>query len=137
MRELVHGARVARLATVAADGRPRVVPFTFVLTGDTVYSAVDDKPKRTQRLARLVDVETNPEVALLVDHYDDDWSLLWWVRMRGPARVLRAESEEERHERERALDLLAAKYEQYRGRRPSGPVLAVDVEEWRGWSDSG
>lgn len=80
MRRLVGAARVARLATVAPGGRPRLVPFTFVLDGDTVYSAVDEKPKRTRALARLRDVERDPRVTVLVDHYDDDWSRLWWVR---------------------------------------------------------
>lgn len=129
MRALVERAPVARLATVGEDGRPRLVPCTFVVVGDAAYSAVDDKPKTTHRLARLRDVAANPHVALLVDHYEDDWTALWWVRLRGTARVL-----EGGEERERALDALATKYAPYRERRPAGPVLAVDVEEWKGWS---
>lgn len=137
MRGLVSAARVARLATVAAHGGPRLVPCTFVLSGDAVYSAVDDKPKRTPELARLRDIEADPQVALLVDHYDDDWARLWWVRLRGTGRVLRTGRGQDGAERAQALDLLASKYEQYRERRPDGAVLAVDVEEWRGWSASG
>lgn len=131
MRRLVGAARVARLATVAPGGRPRLVPFTFVLDGDTVYSAVDEKPKRTRALARLRDVERDPRVTVLVDHYDDDWSRLWWVRLDGRGRVLR-----EGEERARALERLAEKYPRYRAQPPQGAVLAIDVEEWRGWSAS-
>lgn len=133
MRGLVEGARVARLATVAPDGRPHVVPIVFALAtegeGATVYSAVDQKPKTTRELARLRNIETHPQVALLVDHYADDWSDLWWVRLRGSARVVR-----EGDERDRALDLLAAKYPQYEAARPDGPVIVLEVDEWQGWS---
>lgn len=129
MRARVDGARVARLVTVDGAGRPRPVPIAFALSADTLYSAVDHKPKSTRELARLRDIEARPQVAVLVDHYEDDWSALWWVRMRGPARVLR-----EGDERERALDLLVSRYPQYRDRRPRGPVIAVDVDEWRGWA---
>jgi PPOX class probable F420-dependent enzyme len=122
-------ARVARLATAGADGRPHLVPVCFAVDGDTVYSAVDEvKPKATLRLRRLRNVAENPAVSLLVDHYDDDWSALWWVRADGRARVL----SDEPH----AIALLAARYEQYRAQPPRGPVLAVDVERWAGWSAS-
>lgn len=131
MRKRVEAARVARLATVAADGRPRLVPIVFVLEGDTLYTAVDEKPKRTHELARLADVEAHPDVAVLVDEYDEDWTRLWWVRLRGTGRVLR--SGPERH---RAIGLLATKYPQHRAERPRGAVLAVEVTEWRGWSAS-
>ncbi len=129
-RERVEAAQVARLGTVDDAGRPRLVPCTFVLDGETLYSAVDAKPKRTTELARLRDVAARPSaVTVLVDHYSDDWSALWWVRLRGAGRVLR-----DGPERERALDLLAAKYPQYRDDgRPDGPVLALDVREWRSW----
>lgn len=128
MHERVASARVARLATIAPSGRPRLVPITFALSDDTLYSAVDAKPKRHRRLARLSDVEADPRVTVLVDRYDDDWEALWWVRMEGTARVL-----EEGDEFERALDVLADKYEPYRRERPVGPVLAVDVERWSAW----
>jgi PPOX class probable F420-dependent enzyme len=128
LRDRVEAARVGRLATVDRTGRPHVVPICFVLAGDTLYSAVDRKPKRSQRLKRLENVRANPRVEILVDHYEEDWSRLWWVRVRGRARVL-----EEGEERVRALALLADKYPQYRLEPPPGPVLAVDVDGWSGW----
>ena len=129
MRERVRDARVARLATVDADGRPHLVPICFVLDGDDVYSAVDEKPKRSKRLKRLENIRVHPGVAVLVDHYDEDWTRLWWVRLDGTARVV-----EDGPERERALALLREKYAQYRSELPTGPVIAVRVERWRGWA---
>jgi PPOX class probable F420-dependent enzyme len=131
MRRLVTGARVARLATTQGDGTPHLVPLCFALDGDVLYSAVDRKPKRSLRLQRLENVRRSPDVTLLVDHYEEDWSRLWWVRLRGTARVL-----ETGPEHDRALSLLAAKYEQYRAEPPPGPVIAVTVGEWRGWTAS-
>jgi PPOX class probable F420-dependent enzyme len=129
-RELLGGARVARLATVARDGRPRLVPITFVLAGDVIYHAVDDKPKATRRLARLDDLAAEPRASVLADHYEEDWSALWWVRADGRARVLDDMRDDEAT---RALDLLAERYAQYRERRPAGPVIALDVERITGW----
>ncbi len=131
MRRRVADSRVARLATLDADGRPHLVPIVFVLVGDTLYSAVDPKPKRSRRLRRIENARRRPDVTLLVDHYEDDWTRLWWVRLRGRARVL-----ERGEEAERALALLAAKYEQYRDAAPGPPVLAIDVDDWRGWAAS-
>jgi PPOX class probable F420-dependent enzyme len=122
-------ARVARLATIDPDGRPHLVPIVFVVDRDTLYSAVDHKPKRSQTLRRIENARARPDVTLLVDHYEEDWQRLWWLRVRGQARVL-----DEGEERERALSLLVDKYEQYRAQRPEGPVLAVDVTEVRQWS---
>jgi PPOX class probable F420-dependent enzyme len=131
-RELLGGARVARLATVARDGRPRLVPICFVLAGDVIYHAVDDtKPKSTRRLARLADLAAEPRAAVLADHYEEDWSALWWVRADGRARVL---ADMGLPEAAHALDLLAERYEQYRERRPAGPVIALDVERITGWA---
>lgn len=130
-RERVAAARVARLATIDADGRPHLVPVVFVLTGDTLYSAVDAKPKRSRTLRRIENARARPDVTLLVDRYEDDWRRLWWVRLRGRARVL-----DTGEEAERALALLAEKYEQYRREPPGAPVLAVDVTEWRSWQAS-
>jgi PPOX class probable F420-dependent enzyme len=129
-RELLGAARVARLATVAPGGRPRIVPITFVLAGDAIYHAVDDKPKGTRRLARLRDLAADPRAAVLADHYEDDWSALWWVRADGRARVLEDVSSGEAAV---ALDLLAERYPQYRARRPAGPVVALDIERITGW----
>jgi PPOX class probable F420-dependent enzyme len=129
MRDRVERARVARLATVGADNRPHLVPISFVLEGDVLYSAVDRKPKRSPNLKRIENVRANPHVSVIVDHYDDDWTQLWWVRLDGRARVLT-----EGAERERALALLAAKYPQYSADTPDGPVLAIDIERRRSWA---
>jgi PPOX class probable F420-dependent enzyme len=120
---------VARLATTDSDGRPHLVPIVFVLEGDTLYSAVDRKPKRSSKLQRIENARTRPDVTILVDHYDEDWGRLWWIRLRGRGRVL-----DDGEERDRALALLQEKYEQYRDEPPRGPVLAVDVTEVRDWS---
>ena len=121
-------ARVARLATIDPDGRPHLVPIVFALDGDTLYSAVDRKPKRSRTLRRIENARVRHDVTILVDHYDEDWSRLWWLRLRGRARVL-----DEGDERDHALALLAEKYAQYRAEPPDGPVLAVDVTEIRAW----
>lgn len=131
MRARVAGGRVARLASLTPDGRLHLVPFCYALDGDTLYSVVDDKPKRSRRLQRLRNIEAHPQVCVLVDHYEDDWEQVWWVRLRGGARVL-----DEGEERDRALELLRERYVPYREDPPTGPVLAVDVEEWRGWTAS-
>jgi PPOX class probable F420-dependent enzyme len=130
-RELIGGARVARFGTVAPDGRPRVVPICFAVAGDVIYHAVDDKPKATRRLARLVDLAADPRATVLADHYEEDWSALWWVRADGRARVL---EDVGAAEAARALELLAERYPQYRARRPAGPVVALDVERLSGWA---
>ena len=141
-RSRFAAARVARLATASADGRPHLVPIVFAVSGDIVYSAVDAKPKRTTLLRRLANVRENPAVALLVDHYvDDDWGALWWVRADGRGRVLDPAGQTpsgtgddlaaEAAEAQRAIALLRGRYLQ---QEAAGAVLAVDVERWRGWS---
>ena len=124
-------ASVARLATAGADGRPHLVPVVFAVDGDRIYSAVDAKPKRTTSLRRLANVRENPAVALLVDHYDDDWSALWWVRADGHGRVLDPDAGSDAAEAQRAVALLRERYPQ---QRAVGAVLAVDVAHWSGWS---
>jgi PPOX class probable F420-dependent enzyme len=128
-RALFATARVAHLATVGADGRPHLVPIAFALDGDTLYTAVDHKPKRTTGLRRLENVAANPSVSVLADHYDDDWSALWWVRADGVARTVAP------HEplRARAVALLQARYEQYQRRPPTGPAIVVSISRWSGW----
>ncbi len=128
MHRRVGEARVGRLATVTAAGRPHVVPCCFVLDGDTVFSAVDAKPKSTLALRRLDNLRADPAASLLVDHYSDDWSELWWVRLDGDGRVITSG-----HERDRAITLLTGKYEQYVATSPPGPVIALDVAAWRSW----
>jgi PPOX class probable F420-dependent enzyme len=129
VQRLLGAARVARLATVRADGSPHVVPVCFALDGAVAYSAVDAKPKRTADLQRIRNIALNPRATLLADHYSDDWSQLWWARADGAARVVADAAE-----RARAVALLAARYEPYRRQPPDGDVLAVDVERWSGWS---
>ena len=124
----VDAERVARLATVSADGRPHVVPICFALDGDTLYTAVDEKPKSTRRLRRLANIETNPWVEIVVDHWDEDWSRLWWVRLAGRAEIVDHD--------ERALELLQAKYPQYRADPPAGPFVVVTVGSRREWRAS-
>jgi PPOX class probable F420-dependent enzyme len=132
LRARFGAARVARLATVDDRDRPHIVPVCFVLRDDTILSVVDDKPKTTTSLRRLDNVRAHPAVSALVDEYDDDWTRLWWVRADGTARVVTTEHDPVDHDA--AVDLLAAKYAPYRERRPRGPVLAIAVERWRGWS---
>jgi PPOX class probable F420-dependent enzyme len=128
MRVLVESARVARLATVGSDGRPHLVPVCFALVGDIVYSAVDHKPKRGTRLKRLDNIRATGHVSLLVDRYAEDWSSLWWVRLDGAAAVV---------ESSQAVDALVDKYRQYAQQPPTGPVVAVTVTRWSGWTARG
>lgn len=130
-RARLTAARVARLATAGADGRPHLVPVCFAVAGDRAWSAVDHKPKATTALRRLRNVAENPAVALLADHYDDaDWTRLWWVRADGTARVL----EPDDPAATAGVDALVTRYPQYAERRPAGPVLEVTVTRWSGWS---
>lgn len=132
-RQRFADARVARLATADADGRPHLVPMVFALAGGTIYSAVDGKPKRSTSLRRLANIAVNPRVAVLVDYYDDDWDALWWVRADGSGRILDAGEPEARD----AIARLVARYFPYRSRPPRGPVVAIDVMRWSGWSAAG
>ena len=128
-------AKVGSLATIRPDGSPHVVPFVFAVSGGTgglrVYWCVDDKPKRSRALQRLVNIRAHPAVELEVDRYDDDWSGLWWVRASGMGREVTSTGE-----RERALAALAAKYPPYADRPPSGPVVAIEVDRVTGWAAS-
>jgi PPOX class probable F420-dependent enzyme len=123
-------ARVGRLAMVDGEGRPHVVPVVFALVGDVVWSAVDAKPKRTSALRRLANVTATGRASLLVDHYDEDWTALWWVRVDGRAEVLPVADPRAGE----GIDALVAKYPQYRTARPAGPALAVHCETWRSWA---
>lgn len=127
-RHLVDSV-VARLATVSRDGKPHLIPVCFVLDGDRIFFAVDQKPKRTNDLQRLRNIAANSAVSLLVDHYESDWARLWWVRVDGTARTL-----DRGDEADRALDLLADRYPQYVGARPDGPVVSIALERISGWS---
>jgi PPOX class probable F420-dependent enzyme len=125
-RERFASARVARLATTGPDG-PHLVPIVFALDGDTIYHAVDHKPKRTTALKRLENLRADPRASLLADAYDEDWTRLWWARADGTARILAPGHEP-------AIALLRERYEQYRERPPKGPVVAIDVSRWSCWS---
>lgn len=127
-RERFAAARVARLATSSEDGRPHLVPIVFTLARDVLYTAVDAKPKTTTALRRLANIAANPHVAVLADHYDDDWTQLWWVRADGIARIADGDDEHD------GLRLLAERYPQYTTHPPPGPVIAIDVDTWTGWS---
>ena len=129
MRRRVTSARVARLATIDPDGAPNVVPLVFAVDGDTVYSSVDQKPKSTRELRRLENLRRDPRFTVLIDHYEEEWPKVWWVRLRGRGRVLQKGAE-----REHALRVLREKYRQYEEEAPQGAVIALDVEDWRGWA---
>jgi PPOX class probable F420-dependent enzyme len=129
--ELVKAARVARLGYSGGDDRPRVLPVTFAVAGDAVWSAIDEKPKRTPEPARVAHLRRRPEASLLVDEYDDDWSRLAWVQLLGRVDVLPIDSSPE------AAEALAAKYEQYASRTPPGPLLRLTVERTRHWRAAG
>jgi PPOX class probable F420-dependent enzyme len=121
-------APVARLATATPDGVPHLVPIVFAVFGDTLYTAVDGKPKSTHRLRRLANIEQNPRVSVLVDHYGPDWSRLWWVRADGIARVHRDGTAVEV-----GTSMLRAKYPQYQSVPLDGPVIAIEVTRWSSW----
>jgi PPOX class probable F420-dependent enzyme len=125
--ELLELERVGRLAYVDSNDRPRVLPITFCVFEGGVWSAVDDKPKRTPEPARVRYLRRRPNAAVVVDVYDDDWSRLRWVQLTGTVEVVAADDGED------ALDALAAKYPQYAERRPPGPLLRLEVEQVLCW----
>ncbi|HXQ60906.1 MAG TPA: TIGR03668 family PPOX class F420-dependent oxidoreductase [Acidimicrobiales bacterium] len=127
-RRRLAEAPVGHLATVTPEGRPHVVACCFVLEGENLYTAVDAKPKSTPALRRLDNIRAHPPVSVLVDHYEEDWAQLWWVRVDGTARIVDSGAE-----RTGALGALATKYRQYREEVPPGPVIAVEITGWRSW----
>jgi PPOX class probable F420-dependent enzyme len=133
-RRRFAAARVARLATIGADAAPHLVPIVFAVAQvdgrDLIYSVVDAKPKRTTALRRLANVSERPAVSVLVDHYEEDWTALWWARADGVGRVL-GDHESDDEESERAIALLSGRYPQ---QRAAGAVLAITVRRWSGWS---
>lgn len=125
----LRDTRVARLGTLGADGAVRLVPICFAVVGNHVVSAVDHKPKRTGQLRRLDDMVASGTATVLFDHYDEDWTQLWWVRIRGRATVHGPGA----RAADPALAALAAKYAQYRAHPPTGSVYEVAVDEIRSW----
>jgi PPOX class probable F420-dependent enzyme len=120
------------MATVTEAGRPHIVPVTFAVDGNYIYTAVDAKPKNesaARGLQRLRNIEAEPRVALLADHYADDWTSLWWARADGRASIVT-----ELQRTARPIALLTARYPQYRDVALPGPVIAIRVERWSGWA---
>lgn len=129
VRAFIERQRVARLATVDAEGHPHLVPIVFALVDEVVYSAIDEKPKRTTRLQRLRNIETQPAVTLLVDVYDEDWSQLAWVQLRGQAAVIEG-GDEHAH----GIAALRARYPQYASMRlESRPLIRIAIERAIVW----
>lgn len=139
-------APVARLASADGHGRPHLVPVTFAVVddavldesaldevgaGETIVHAVDHKPKSTRRLRRLDNLRINPAATALVDHYDEDWTKLWWVRADGTATIVTAGPFFDE-----AIAALRRKYRAYAEHRPAGPVIALTVHRWSGWRAS-
>jgi len=135
LEKRLRQARVARLATLDREGRPHVVPICFACHGSIFYTAVDAKPKRAPpaRLARLRNIRLSPHVSLLVDEYDEDWTRLWYVLIRGKARLVPSSAKDERT---LALRRLKAKYPQYaRGMLPAdAPIIRITPQRITSWS---
>jgi len=130
-REMLGAARVGRLGLLDEDDLPRVLPVTFTVWEECIWSAIDHKPKRPGVPARVGRLRRRPDAALLVDRYDDDWSRLAWVEVRGAVSILAP------HEAPEALDALVAKYPQYAARRPQGPLLRLAPERFACWRAAG
>jgi PPOX class probable F420-dependent enzyme len=129
-RHRLETARTGVLATVRSDGRPHAVPIVFAVEGDAVHAIADPKPKTGLDLLRHRNISANPSVSLLVDRYDENWELLWWVRVDGRAHVV-----EEGPERETTIRLLRAKYPQYATwTTPFGAATVIRIERLASWS---
>jgi len=129
--QFIEHQRVAHLATADAAGRPQVVPVCFAYLDRRIYVAIDEKPKRSLRLKRLRNIEENPQVSLVFDRYDEDWSRLGWVMIYGTATII-----EGGLEHELAVAVLHERYEQYRSMTLKGrPVISVTVERVSSWGD--
>jgi PPOX class probable F420-dependent enzyme len=132
-RQFLSAQRVGRLATADEQAIPHVVPICFVVSGSTLYSSIDDKPKSEPRrpLKRLRNIQSNPNVSVVVDRYDEDWTLLGWVLLAGRAEILTTGSEHDH-----AQELLRTRYPQYRAMQISGyPVIAVRIERTASWGN--
>jgi PPOX class probable F420-dependent enzyme len=131
-RTVFSSAQAAHLATANGAGTPHLVPVTYAVRDDQILIAIDNKPKTTHNVKRIRNIRQNPQVSVMVDHYEDDWTHLWWVRADGHAAVV-----EDGPEREAAIGALTDKYRQYREHTPEGPVISITVSRWSGWSYSG
>ncbi|MCH7713054.1 MAG: TIGR03668 family PPOX class F420-dependent oxidoreductase [Chloroflexi bacterium] len=133
---MLAAARIGHLATADEAGAPHVIPVCFVLEGDVIYSVLDQKPKRTalNRLRRVRNILANPQVALVVDHYEEAWDRLWYILVRGRAELLL-----EGGERVKAIGLLRQKYDQYQDMDiDDNPVIKIVIGGTVAWGlDSG
>jgi coenzyme F420-0:L-glutamate ligase / coenzyme F420-1:gamma-L-glutamate ligase len=130
-REFVAAHRVARLATVAADGQPHLVPIVYVLDAEQLFTPLDGKPKQVplDKLQRVRNLAVNDRVAVVVDDYDEDWTQLAWVQLRGRATLLDAGDDYEL-----GLRLLEATYPQYATVPLLGrPLIQIHIEAVRSW----
>lgn len=128
--DLVVTARVARLAFVDRDDRPRVLPVTFAIAEGSVWSAIDRKPKRTPVPARVESLRRRPQAAICVDHYAEDWDRLAWVQLLGRVEVL------DLQRATAGIEALRQKYPQYEDEPPPGPVLRLDLDRALSWRAS-
>ena len=131
---LIRSARTAHLATSDKSGQPHVIPICFVYDGKCFYSPIDEKPKRTvpSKLKRLKNIRENPKVALVIDHYDEDWRKLAYVLVFGKARILQSG---EKHRN--AVQLLRKKYPQYRSMAiDARPMIAITANRIVSWGQS-
>ena len=129
--QFIQHQRVAHLATADSAGRPHVVPVCFAYRDGRIYIAIDEKPKRSLRLKRLRNIEENPQVSLVFDRYDEDWSRLGWVMIHGTAAIVRGGPEHER-----AVAALRGRYPQYQSMTLEGrPVISVTAERVSSWGD--
>jgi PPOX class probable F420-dependent enzyme len=126
------GLATTGLATAAGPGPPHLVPVTFALDGDRLCTAVDSKPKASRDLRRLANIRADPRVSLLADHYEEDWTLLWWTRADGQAEILASPAD-----MAGPIALLARRYPQYAAAPPAGPVISIAVARWSGWAAAG
>jgi len=124
-------ARVGHLATVRPSGQPHVVPVTFALVENSVVTMIDHKPKTTDRLQRLINIEANPRVTLMSDHYEENWAALWWIRVDGVASI---------HDGDRiwedSMVALGAKYRQYENNPPRGPAVVISIDRVTSWKST-
>ena len=134
VQKILKKARVARLATLDDKNRPHIVPICFVYDGKLFYTAVDRKPKRVtpERLARLRNIRAVPRVALLIDEYDEDWTQLWYILVRGKAKLIPKSGHKEHA---LAIHKLRAKYTQYAQGMlaDDAPIIRITPERVAFW----
>lgn len=136
VRDRIDAARSAHLATASADAAPHLIPVVFALNRDAVYIAIDEKPKTTTRIRRLRNIEENPQAALLIDHYDDDWTKLWWIMLRGSAEILTPDTWDA-DEATSAISALRTRYPQYAAHAlEERPLIRLTITNVTRWSAS-